>query len=128
MRYIMLILLLGICGLKNVSAHEFLPTYPRLTLSYVPGILQTQMELFNRREDIQYYEYSVWSKDFESKVPFATNEKIQRIGYLEKKVIDIYIRAKDKDRAVYICSKSKMLKQDVSRTTMASRICSKIKD
>ena len=126
MRYIMLILL-GIGGLNNVLAHEFLPTYPRLQLSYVPGVLHTEMELFNKREDIQYYEFSVWTEDWK-KVPFATTDKIQQIGYLEKKRIDIYIREKDKHRAVYICSKSKLLKADVSRATIASRICSKIKD
>jgi len=122
-----MLILLGIGGLNSVSAHEFLPTYPRLQLSYVPGILHTEMELFNKREDIRYYEFSVWTEDWK-KVPFATSEKIQQIDYLEKKRIDIYIREKDKHKAVYICSKSKLLKADVSRTTIASRICSKIKD
>jgi len=126
MRYIMLLIMLGIGG-QTASAHEFLPTYPRLQLSYVPGVLHTEMELFNKREDIQYYEFSVWTEDWK-KVPFATTEKIQQIDYLEKKRIDIYIREKDKHKAVYICSKSKLLKADVSRATIASRICSKIKD
>jgi len=126
MRYIMLLIMLGICG-QTAFAHEFLPTYPRLQLSYVPGVLHTEMELFNKREDIQYYEFSVWTEDWK-RVPFATTDKIQQIGYLEKKRIDIYIREKDKHRAVYICSKSKRLKADETRTTIASRICSKIKD
>lgn len=124
MRFIMILIMLGVCG--QATAHEFLPTYPKLGLSYVPGVLHTEMELFNARQDIQYYEFGVFDSEW-NKVPFATSEKIMKIEYLEKKRIDIYIREEDKNRATYICSKSKIIAKDVNRTMMSSRICSKIK-
>jgi len=124
MRYIMLIGLLGICG--QTYAHEFLPTYPKLRQSFVPGVLYTQMELFNKRENIRFYELEVFDSNWK-KVSFATTEKITKIEYLEKKQIDVYIRKEDKSRATYICSKSKILVENTTKPIMASRICSKIK-
>jgi hypothetical protein len=53
--------------------------------------------------------------------------KIMRFKYLEKKKIDIYIREKDKQEVVYICSKSKLIITGVSKTSVSSRVCSKVK-
>ena len=50
-----------------------------------------------------------------------------RFKHLEKKKVDIYIREKDSKDAVYICSKSKLLVDGGSKTSIISRICSKIK-
>lgn len=124
MRYIMLLGLMGICGLSN--AHEFLPTYPKLIQSYVPNVLYTQMDLFNKRENIRFYQLEVFDDEWK-KVPFATAEKIIKVEYLEKKEIDIFIRSEDKSRARYICSRSKLIVEEVTKPIMASRICSKIK-
>ena len=108
------------------SAHEFTPTYPKLKNSYVPGVLSTTMTLFNARSDVEYYEFNVFDAEW-NKVPFAVQSKVMKIKHLEKKKIDSFIREKDRKEAVYICSKSKLISGTVSRTSISSRICSKIK-
>ena len=109
------------------SAHEFTPTYPKLKQSYVEGVLYTTMTLFNKRTDVQYYELGVFDAEW-NKIPFAVQEDIMLIKHLETKEIDVFIREKDKDEAVYICSKSKLVIEGNSKTSLSSRICSKIKD
>ena len=86
----------------------------------------TQMTLFNSRKDVNYYEVSVWDKDWNS-VPFSTADRVVRVNHLQRKRIDVYVRQKDKDTVVYICSKSKILSDDEKGTIVSSRICSKIK-
>ena len=108
------------------SAHEFTPTYPKLKTSYVANVLYATMTLFNKRSDVEYYEIGVFNADW-NPVPFAVQDKIIRIKHLEKKKIDIYISEKDRKDAVYICSKSKLIVTGGSRTSISSRICSKIK-
>jgi len=122
--YRYLILLIMMSG--YASAHEFLPTYPKLKNSYVEGVLYTTMNLFNARKDVEYYELGVFDSEW-NKVPFAVQDKITRVKYLEKKKIDIYIREKDRKKAVYVCSKSKLIVDGGSKTSLSSRICSKIK-
>jgi hypothetical protein len=108
------------------SAHEFTPTYPKLKNSYVEGVLYTTMTLFNMRKDVEYYEFGVFNAEWE-KVPFAMQNKVMRFKHLEKKKIDIYIREKDKEEVVYICSKSKLIVTGSEKTSISSRICSKVK-
>lgn len=120
-----LILLLVMSG--YISAHEFTPTYPKLKNSYVEGVLYTTMTLFNMRKDVEYYEFGVFNAEWE-KVPFAMQEeKVMRFKHLEKKKVDIYIREKDKEEVVYICSKSKLIVTGRAKTSVSSRICSKVK-
>lgn len=107
-------------------AHQFVPTYPKLEQSYVPGILKARMELFNSRSDVTFYEIEVFDKDW-NPVPFATESKVLQIPHLTKKNIDVHIREQDRNRALYICSKSKLLSQGNQVTMIASKICSKIK-
>jgi len=122
-RYL-IILLFWISG--YASAHEFTPTYPKLKQSYVEGILYTTMTLFNAREDVQYYEMGVFDEEW-NKVPFSVVEPIMFIKHLERKKIEVYIREKDRDRALYICSTSKLIMSGGGKTAVRSRICSKIK-
>jgi len=119
-----LILLLVMSG--YASAHEFTPTYPKLKNSYVEGVLYTTMTLFNMRKDVEYYEFGVFNAEWE-KVPFAMQQKVMRFKHLEKKKVDIYIREKDKEEVVYICSKSKLVVTGTAKTSVSSRICSKVK-
>ena len=119
-----LILLLVMSG--YASAHEFTPTYPKLKNSYVEGVLYTTMTLFNMRKDVEYYEFGVFNAEWE-KVPFAMQDKVMRFKHLEKKKVDIYIREKDKEEVVYICSKSKLVVTGTAKTSVSSRICSKVK-
>ena len=124
MRYIMAILMVTLGG--HANAHQWLPTYPELRQSYIQNVLVTTLELFNVRKDVEYYEISVLDEDM-NPVKFATPEKIINVKHLKKKSVDVYIRKRDKDKAVYVCSSSKLLKQESSATVIASRICSKIK-
>jgi hypothetical protein len=123
MKYLLLfVMLLG----NQAFGHQFTPAYPKLEPSFVDGVLVTKMELFNSRNDVEYYELSVYDGDWNS-VPFATESRILNIEYLKRKTIEIYIRETDRSKAVYICSKSKILPSNEQITMVSSRICSKIK-
>lgn len=126
MRYmfVIIMLFLSICG--HANAHEFTPTYPKLERSFMPGILQTKMSLFNARNDVEYFGLSVFDGEWRP-VPFATESNTIRLKYLDRKKVNIYIREKDRDKAVYICSESKLLGRGSGLTMVKSRICSKIK-
>lgn len=110
----------------QTSAHQFTPTYPKLKSSFVDGILVTNMELFNARTDVEYFELEVFDAEWNG-VPFASEAKIVRVKHLDRKKLNVYIREKDRNRAVYICSKSKLIGSGSSQTMVASKICSKIK-
>ena len=111
---------------SQASAHEMTPTYFELSQSYIDNVLKTTIELFNRREDVKYYEINVYDKDWKE-IPFVTTNKIVHLEYLAKESIDIYIRKSDRDKVAYICTLSKFIKSSESKTNVASRICSKIK-
>ena len=51
-----LVLLLAVLSAYKADAHEMLPSHPVLSVSYVSGVLKTQMHLFNKRQDVEYYE------------------------------------------------------------------------
>jgi ABC-type lipopolysaccharide export system ATPase subunit len=84
------------------------------------------MTLFNSRNDIRFYEVAVYDKDF-LPVPFATADRIFELSYLSRKSVDVFIRDADVSKAVYICSRSKILARGSAITSISSRICSKIK-
>ena len=84
------------------------------------------MFLFNSRADVGWYEISVWDKDWNS-VPFATASKVFPLKFLDRKKITIYIREQDKHKAVYICSMSKLIVNGKAQSSIASRICSKVR-
>lgn len=109
------------------SAHEWTPTYPKLEYSYLNDIMVTKMYLYNNRKDVEYYEVSVYDKDWVP-IKFSVGEgKIVHVSYLERKSVDVYIRKKDQRRAVYVCSQSKSRVGEKGVTFLSSRICSKIK-
>lgn len=108
------------------NAHEMVPTYPKLERSHLDGILRTTMSMFNKRADVEYYEIGVFDKDF-NPIPFVTSYSVIKIKYLGHVTFDVYIRDADANKATYICSQSKLRKEDLSRTAISSRICSKFK-
>ena len=124
MKYI--ILILGMLA-SAVNAHEMTPTYPKLAPSSYEGIYKTTMNMFNKRADVQYYEVGVFNKDFKV-VPFVTSYSVIKINYLSHVTFDIYVREEDLANAVYVCSQSKIKTEDVTRTAISSRICSKFKN
>jgi hypothetical protein len=117
---------IGVFLSLSVAAHEMVPTYPQLRFSHIEDVYVTTMKMFNKREDVEYYEVGVFDKDF-NPVPFVTSYNIIKIDYLGHVTFDVYIRKSDRYRAVYICSKSKLRKDSSVRTAVTSRICSKIK-
>ncbi len=109
----------------TAQAHEWTPTYPKFEPSFLDGIVVTTMSLFNKREEIEYYEITVFDEEWQP-VPFASTSKLVEVSYLETKSIDIYIREVDCDRIEYICTESKIFIDDTSQTGVTSRICSKV--
>ena len=110
-----------------VNAHEMVPTYPKWESTYIDGVSKTTMEMFNKRSDVEYYEIGVFDKDFKP-IPFVSKYEIIKLKYLGHVKFDVYINNSDRPKAVYVCSKSKIRKEDKIRTAVSSRICSKFKD
>ena len=48
---------------SSAIAHELTPTYAELKPSYVDNILVTTMKMWNRRNDVEYYEINVYDKE-----------------------------------------------------------------
>ena len=123
MKYLLLALVF-FSGL--VSAHQWTPTYPTWDNSYMKGIVQTRMSLFNTRKNVDYYEVQVLDINM-NPIDFATTDQIIHAPHLKRKAVDVYIRALDVDRVVYICSVSKLLVAGNNGASVSSRICSKVK-
>jgi hypothetical protein len=119
--------IIGLLLALPVQAHEMVPTYPRLEVSHVDGLLKATMKMFNKRADVEYYEVGVFDKDL-NPIPFVTAYNVFKLEYLGHVTFDIYIRAQDRDRAAYVCSKSKLRKDSNTKTAISSKICSKFKD
>ena len=124
MKYLLLALLLVSA---DVGAHQWTPAYPEWTDSYMTGIVQTRMKLFNTRRDVDYFEVQVLDENMRQ-LDFATTDRIVHAPHLKRKTVDIYIRRTDIDRAVYICSVSKLLVAGNTGASVSSRICSKVKN
>jgi hypothetical protein len=122
--FIMSVMMASLVSMAN--AHEMTPTYPELEPAHLDGVVKTTMQMFNKREDVEYYEVGVFDSEFNA-VPFVTSYKIIKIQYLGKVTFDVYIRKSDLERATYVCSRSKLRKDSSVRTAIASTICSKFK-
>jgi len=119
--------IVGVFLMSNVvSAHEMTPTYPKLMPSHLDNVYKVTMEMFNKREDVEFYEIGVFDKDW-NPIPFVSSYNIIRLRYLGHVSFDVYIRKDDVSRAEYICSKSKLRKDNKTRAAINSRICSKFK-
>jgi len=130
MRYFVYLALLVIASTwvaSKAEAHEMVPTYPKMKPSYIDGLDVTTMKMFNKRADVEYYEIGVFDADF-NPIQFVTSYTILKIEYLGHVTFDVYIREEDRQKATYICSRSKLRKGSTVRTVVASRICSKISE
>jgi hypothetical protein len=108
--------------------HEMVPTYPKWrTTGLYEGVVTTTIEIFNKRNDVEYYEIGIFDRDWQP-LYFVADYKVIRLKYLASASIDVYISKENKDRAEYICSRSKIRKSEESRTAVSSRICSRFKD
>jgi hypothetical protein len=124
-RTIIISLFLLLISFSSYS-HEMTPTYPRFKSSFMDGLLVTEMEIFNKRSDVKYYEIGVFDKDF-APLPFVSSFTVYEVDYLQKIKFEVYVRQKDEPKITYICSRSRVLEQKVSNTSVTSTICSKIK-
>ena len=118
----LIFLLLGF----QAQAHEMTPAYPKFKLSYIDGVSVTKMSLFNRRNDVSYYEIGVFTKDWKE-IPFASTSKLIKVRYTKRYPFEVYVRNGDLDKVQYICTISKILKGEEPISQIASRICSKVK-
>jgi hypothetical protein len=107
-------------------AHEMVPTYPTWGSTYIEGVSKTTMEMFNKRQDVEYYEIGVFDKDF-NPIPFVSQYTVLKLKYLGHVIFDVYIKNEDVERATYICSQSKIRKDEQVRTAISSKICSKFR-
>lgn len=123
--YIVLAFLLCMFG-GPAMAHQFTPTYPEFTISFVDGVMQTKMEIFNKRREVEYYELGVFDKDW-NPVTFAADDRLVRVRYLETKKLSIYVKSEDLPKVTYICTESRLRREDVKDTVISSKICSKVK-
>jgi hypothetical protein len=122
-RYVFILTAL-VSGYAN--AHQFLPTYPKFEHSFIAGVMQTKMELFNKRNDVEYYELNVYDKDW-NVLPFASESKLIQVNYLQTKSINVYIKKDDLLKVTYICTESKHKREGSRNTVISSQICSKVK-
>ena len=130
MKHFMLGVLIAIfmAACSQAFAHEMTPTYPKLRPSHLDNVYVTQMEMFNKRKDVEYYEIGVFDKDMKP-IPFVSKYNIVNIKYLGHVTFDIYIRKDDVSKAEYVCSTSKLRKDPTTNTRniVSSKICSKFK-
>lgn len=102
------------------------PTYLKLKTSYIDGVSVTKLRLFNSREDVEYFQLFVFNNEWEP-VPFATTDRVIKVGTNKTKLFEIYIRNTDVDKAMYVCSVSKIYKGTKQIALVSSKICSKLK-
>jgi len=130
MRYFALLIIIVLSAIfvaDKASAHEMVPTYPVLKPSRFDGLVQTTVTVFNKRPEVEYYEVGVFTEEWEP-LKFVSNYKIYKIPYLSTVAVDIYMRKEDKYKVTYICSVSKLRKEELTtRTAVSSKICSKVK-
>ena len=118
------ILWLLLCS--SVAAHDMTPTYPKWKMSFIPSAKMTTMQVFNKRQDVQWYQIGVFDKEW-NQLPFVSRYKILKVKYLSRVKFDVYISDEHLDKAEYICSTSKLRGNDNFKPIVESRICSRFK-
>jgi hypothetical protein len=125
MKHIISALILSLaCG--SASAHELTPTYPEFRRSFMDGISVTSLELYNAREEIQFYRIAVYDEEWQS-IPFATKESTIRVRHNQRHTFEVYVKDSDLNRIEYICTISRLLQDQVQSQGVSSRVCSRVK-
>jgi len=109
----------------SMLAHEQTPTYFKVMPSEYNDIYYTDIKVFNRRNDVKFYAIEVYDEEW-NPVAYGASNRVFRLEYLKRKQMRVYFREVDKDKVVYVCTKSKIAKKSSSRTAVSSRICSKV--
>lgn len=113
-----------ILSATSVAAHELTPTYPKLLPSIVDGLLSAKLNMFNARKDVDYYEVGVFTEDMVP-IPFATVNQVIKVPTGTSYNFEIFIRKKDKNAAVYVCTISKLRSDKAQNAIISSKVCSK---
>ena len=125
MRHIISGLILALaCG--PAMAHELTPTYPEFRPSYVRDISVTDMEMFNAREEIEFYRIDVYTENWDP-IPFASGQRVIKVSHRERYSFNVYIRDSDLDKVEYICTTSMIEQGSVQTQGVSSRVCSRVK-
>lgn len=112
------------CG--PAMAHELTPTYPEFRASYMRDISVTTMEMFNAREEIEFYRVDVYTENWDP-IPFATGQRVFRIQHRERYTFNVYVRDSDLDKLEFICTTSMIEEGTVDSQGISSRVCSRVK-
>jgi len=102
------------------------PTYPKWKMSFIPTAKMTTMKVFNKRVDVEWYQIGVFDKEW-NPIPFVTRYKIIKVKYLTRVEFDVYINDTNVELAEYICSTSKLRRNDNFVPVVESKICSRFK-
>lgn len=125
MKHIISALIFGLaCGSAN--AHELIPTYPEFRPSFMDDISVTTLELYNAREEVEFYSINVYNENWEP-IPFSTKDKIIQISHLGRHTFDVYIRDRDLQNIEYICTTSRLVQNEIQSQGISSRVCSRVK-
>lgn len=108
------------------KAHEMTPAYPEIKPSLYSGIWVVELNMFNRRGDVEYYELSVHDSEWNN-VEFVSSDIVWKMPYLSRKKIEVYVHERDVKNITYICTTSKIFRSEITETVVSSKICSKIK-
>ena len=111
---------------SSVAAHDMTPTYPKWKMSFIPTAKMTTMQVFNKRADVQWYQIGVFDKEW-NPIPFVSRYKIINVKYLTRVEFDVYINDTNVELAEYICSTSKLRRNDNFVPVVESKICSRFK-
>ena len=119
-------LLLLILISANTLAHEQTPTYGSWNPSHIAGVVKTEIEIFNKRNDVTYFEIGVFDQDWNMQT-FVTSWNILEVKQYERKAAVIYMTEAKSLEAEYICSISKIRSSNQTQTALASQICTRLK-
>jgi len=111
---------------SSVVAHDMTPTYPKWKMAFIPTAKMTSLQIFNKRNDIEWYEIKVFDKEWNA-LPFFTRHKILNVKYLSRVKFDLYMSNGYAEYAKYVCSTSKLRGKNSFEPIVESRICSKFK-
>lgn len=107
---------------SSATAHEMTPAYLKL-VPVEDGIYETTIKMLNRRDDVEFYEITVFDGEWNS-LPFGSYHRVFKLPYLKRKDVKVYFQEKIVNKLTYVCTTSKIFKGQ--GTFVSSRICSKV--
>lgn len=124
MKLALILLLFSFLG--EAVGHEMTPTYPTFGPSHVSGVWKAELEMFNKRKDVEFYEIGVFDEDWKP-IPFVSSYRVMRLKYLSHVKFEVFVSIGDVASAEYVCSMSKLRENSDKKPMVASRICSRFR-